>query len=68
MTRKQLKHRAQNMLMQYGQTAFNAVWEYSDCEDLSDDEKEILIKELDKQFTRIEVLFGYEKGSWTRGV
>ena len=63
MTKTQVKHKAQDLLMQAAQLAFS----YADNEGLSDEEKEALIAETGKQFARIEGLFGYEKGSWSRG-
>jgi hypothetical protein len=54
MTKKQIKEQAQDAIMETAQTAFRS-------------ENSQLHKEMDKQFKRIEKLFGYDPGSWNRG-
>jgi len=55
---KENKEKAQDALMSAAQAAF----ESDDAEDSA------VFKAMDKEFARIEKLFGYSPGSWTRGV
>lgn len=58
-TRQEIKEAAQDKIMQGIQGAFSL------ASDEGDDEK--VVKEMDKQFKRIEKMFGYDIGSWNRG-
>lgn len=62
MTRQELKHKAQDMLMHSLSAAYYSVW---DDNNLTDDVKELLVGALKEQQARIERLFGYESGSWS---
>tara|TARA_Y100000817_G_scaffold296253_1_gene271652 strand:- start:37 stop:243 length:207 start_codon:yes stop_codon:yes gene_type:complete len=55
-TKKDIKEEAQDELMLAMQVAFNNV-----------SNREV-VKEMDRQFKRVEKLFGYNMGSWNRGV
>ena len=55
-TKKDIKEAAQDELMLAMQVAFNNV-----------SNREV-VKEMDRQFKRVEKLFGYNMGSWNRGV
>ena len=55
-TKKDIKEEAQDELMSAMQVAFNNV-----------SNREV-VKEMDRQFKRVEKLFGYNMGSWNRGV
>ena len=54
--KKDIKEEAQDELMLAMQVAFNNV-----------SNREV-VKEMDRQFKRVEKLFGYNMGSWNRGV
>lgn len=58
-TKKDIKEEAQDELMSAMQVAFNNVSTETDRE---------VVKEMDRQFKRVEKLFGYKMGSWNRGV
>ena len=55
-TKKDIKEEAQDELMLAMQVAFKYV-----------SNREV-VKEMDRQFKRVEKLFGYNMGSWNRGV
>ena len=59
-SRTQIKENAQNDLMIAMQTAFSYLDGYGT------DSPEWIA--MDKQFRRVEKLFGYQEGSWNRGV
>lgn len=59
--RDNIKQEAQVKLFLAMQVAFMKL------EDMEDDDKAVLIKEMSKQMGRIERLLGWEVGSWTRG-
>lgn len=61
MTRTELKQTAQNELVSAMQVAFNSVTD-------SEEDSPALVEEMNKQFERVEKLFGYVPGSWNRGV
>lgn len=63
MTRTEIKQISQDEIMNGIQIAFSTI----DNHQISDEEKELLIAEMDKQMSRIEKLFGYSIGSWGRG-
>lgn len=58
MTKTQVKQRAQSVIMESAQRVFYA----AENEGMNPE----IIAELDKQFTRLEKLFGYVPGSWLR--
>lgn len=64
MTKSQLKTEAQELILMYGQVAWNAADDIHGEKDYLND----LLIEMDKQFKRIENMFGYVQGSWNRGV
>jgi len=61
MTKTEIKHTAQDTLMSAMQTAFAGMAE-ENPEDIED-----IMEEMSKQFARVEKLFGYDTGSWSRG-
>lgn len=63
MTKTELKQVAQDQLMNAMQVAFSYVHDNEE----EGIERDILIAEMDKQMSRVEKLFGYEPGSFTRG-
>jgi len=56
--KKEIKQQAQDALMSAAQAAFES--------DAAEDSA--VFKAMDKEFARIEKMFGYSPGSWTRGV
>lgn len=64
MTKRELKMVAQDRILTAISGAFYSV---SDDPDLNAKDREAVIDELDRQFRRVEKLFGYEPGSWLRG-
>ena len=69
MTRSEIKDKAQRHLMSAMQIAFTQVAENSMgvYGEYSDQEGEIILAEMDEQMKRVEKLFGFKPGSWTRG-
>lgn len=61
------KRKAQDELMGSMQVAFN--WHESGhtSDRMTEREKTLVWEQMDKQMARIEKLFGYTVGSWTRG-
>ncbi len=61
LTKTEIKHKAQEKIIHGIQIAFQM--------ELDEEERnEVLLKEMDKQFRRIEKLLGYEEGSCIRCV
>lgn len=65
MTKTEIKHKAQDELLHGMQTAFARM---ADDISLSGEELDLLRIEADKQMSRVEKMFGYEPGSFYRGV
>ena len=61
--KKQLKEDAQDKLLAALPTAFYAI---ADDENIPEETKQVLYKELNNQMARIEKLFGYEPYTWGR--
>lgn len=59
-----IKHDTQDMLMNALSHAFYA---HNDREYVSDKAERETLKELRKQFRRVEKLFGYDPGTWSEG-
>ena len=70
MTHTARKKLAQDRLMTAMQIAFenDSVWDDFDEHGRTLPINEETRNEMDKQMTRVEKLFGYTQGSWTRGV
>ena len=70
MTHTARKHLVQDRLMTAMQIAFenDSAWDDTDEHGFTLPINEETRKEMDKQFARIEKLFGYKQGAWTRGV
>lgn len=61
-SKTEAKNKAQDLLMQAMQVAYH----YLEDPDLED--KEAIRAVIDVQFERVEELFGYDVGSWGKGV
>ena len=58
------KQEAQRQILLAAQVAFNQI----DDLDMTEKQKAAIFDQADKQFKRIEKMFGYEEGSFGRGV
>ena len=67
MTKTEIKRKAQDEILQMAMQSMLATSERN-LDDLNDKDMTLLTGEMDKQLERIEKLFGYVPGSWTRGV
>ena len=65
MNKTDAKHRAQDELLSAMGVAFMRIHE--DSTDMSDEERQLVLEKMDQQMLRVEKLFGYVPGSWTRG-
>lgn len=63
MTKTEVKYAAQKALMQGMQTAFSTL-----REEYPEEEQQALQKAAREQMELVEKLFGYDVGSWVRGV
>lgn len=69
MTKTEIKDKAHFELMAAMQVSFHAVTDRISGSYIEDDtERELIIAEMDKQMKRVEKMFGYIPGSWTRGI
>ena len=69
MKKAEIKEKAHEELMTAMQVAFHSVGDYHDGSYIEDEkERAIILKEMEKQFCRVEKLFGYIPGSWQRGI
>jgi len=64
MSKTALKHAAQDEIMA---AIVGAYYRVGDDTTLTDDERDTLLQEIDRQHKRIEKLFGFEPGSCGRG-
>ena len=65
-TKRARKAQAQAALLHALSTAFYRVADEGSYEGLDEDAKQMCYADLDEQMKRIEKLFGYEPGSWSR--
>lgn len=63
-SRRELKHKAQDELMHGMQAAFTWVSERGEFEE---QELQAILQEMERQFRRIERFLQYEPGSWSPG-
>ena len=69
MTKTEIKAKAREELLIATQVAFHAVTDTRSGGYIEDDtERASVLAEMDNQFKRIEKMFGYVPGSWTKGV
>ncbi len=68
MTKTEIKSKAREELLMAMQVAFEAVHMNNSGSYIEDDtERQAVTAEMDKQFARVEKIFGYVPGSWARG-
>lgn len=64
LTKTEMKHLAQDLLMLHGKGAFKRIEDIG----LNEEEKKQVYSAMHEEFTRMEKLFGFDPGSWSRGV
>ena len=65
-TKRERKEQAQAELLHALSTAFYRVADEAGYDGMDDEAREMCYADLDEQMKRIEKLFGYEPGSWSR--